>query len=195
MKQNRKYTPGGLLVALGVVLLLAGGILMLLWQYHIHTSRQQAQVYVQTLRSVMPEPRSAVPESRRDNTMAALALDGADFVGILEMPAHDLSLPVGARWGNPASYPRCFSGSVYDGSLRIGATSQAGQYDFYRDISVGDAVFFTDLAGNRYSYAVTDIRYEAHADEAALSRKEADLTLFIKNIYALEYILVFCNAL
>jgi hypothetical protein len=100
---------------------------------------------------------------------------------------------VGADWGNASRYPCRFSGSIYDSTIRIGATSQKGQYDFYRQISVGDAVFFTDMTGNRYAYAVTDIRYAKHADEASLNRREAALTLFIKNPYGFEYILIFCD--
>ena len=67
------------------------------------------------------------------------------------------------------------------------------QYNFYRDISVGDDVFFTDMTGNRYAYKVSDLRYEKHADETAFGRKDAPLTLFVKNEYAFEYIIVFCD--
>jgi hypothetical protein len=77
--------------------------------------------------------------------------------------------------------------------MQIGGTSQAGQYAFYREISVGDTVCFTDMEGNRFAYSVTDVRYEKRADQAALQRKEAALTLFIKNVYAFEYIIVFCD--
>ena len=77
--------------------------------------------------------------------------------------------------------------------MQIGGTSQKGQYDFYRDISVWDSVFFTDMEGNRFSYTVTDIRYEKNADQSTLQRKDASLTLFVKNVYAFEYILIYCD--
>ena len=77
--------------------------------------------------------------------------------------------------------------------MQIGATSQKGQYDFYREISVGDTVIFTDAEGNRYTYTVTNLQYESHADQIALNREESALTLFIKNVYAFEYLIVFCD--
>ena len=149
--------------------------------------------YVSRICPLIPEPQGAVLEARRDNTMSILSLDGVDFVGILEMPGFDSALPVCAQWGNRLKYPCCFSGSIYDGTLQIGTTSRQGQYDFYREISIGDALYFTDMEGNCYGFTVSDLRYEKKADQETLNRKEADLTLFIKNVYGFDYLIVYCN--
>ena len=182
-------------ILIGACLLVSAMVLLFVWQRGIRISEQKANAYVNMIRERIPEPQGAVPEERRDNTMPTLSLDGTDFVGILELPGYASALPVCADWGKPAKYPCRFTGSVYDCSMQIGATSQKGQYDFYRDISVGDRVFFTDMEGNRFSYAVSDIRYVKNADQSALQRKDADLTLFVKNVYALEYIIFSCDVL
>ena len=182
-----------ILIIIGVCLLAAAIILLFAWQWNIHTSEQKAKEYVNVIRELIPEPQGAVPEERRDNTMSTLSIDEIDFVGILELPRFESVLPVCAEWGNPAKCPCRFSGSVYDQTMQIGGTSQKGQYDFYRDISVGDSVFFTDMEGNRFSYTVTAIRYERNADQSTLQRKDASLTLFVKNVYAFEYIIIYCD--
>ena len=179
----------------GVCLLIAAIGVLIFWQWSIHTSAEKAEYYVNTLRTLMPEPQGAVPEERRDNTMATLSVDGIDFVGLLEIPCYGSVLPICADWGTPSKYPCQFYGSIYDRTMQIGGTSQKGQYDFYREISVGDAIYFTDMEGNRYAYSVTDVRYEKSANQAALQREDASLTLFIKNIYALDYIIIFCDVL
>ena len=158
------------------------------------TSRQ-AQYYVDTLQALIPEPQNAVPEERRDNTMSVLSVDGTDFVGILELPRYASALPVCADWGETAQYPCRFSGSVYDGTMQIGATIQTGQYDFYHELSVGDIVNYIDVEGNRYTYTIKSLCYEKHVNQAALQQKEAPLTLFIKNIYSFEYLIVSCDTL
>ena len=179
----------------GVCLLVVAIGVLIFWQWSIHTSAEKAEYYVNTLRTLMPEPQGAVPEERRDNTMSTLSMDGIDFVGLLEIPRYGSVLPVCAGWGTPSKYPCQFYGSIYDRTMQIGGTSQKGQYDFYREISVGDAIYFTDMEGNRYAYSVTDVRYEKSADQTALQKKDASLTLFIKNIYALDYIIIFCDVL
>ncbi|MBQ4121720.1 MAG: hypothetical protein IJD35_06885 [Clostridia bacterium] len=79
--------------------------------------------------------------------------------------------------------------------MQIGATTQKGQYDFYRELSVGDTVIYTDMEGNRYTFTITSLRYEKHADQAALQHEDAPLKLFVKNIYSFEYLIVFCDVL
>ena len=179
----------------GIFLLIGAVVILALWRWNISRSEKQAQYYVSTLRTLMPEPQNAVPEERRDNTMSVLSVDGIDFVGLVELPRYESALPVGADWGKTSQYPCRFHGSIYDGTMQIGATTQKGQYDFYRELSVGDTVFFTDAEGTRYTFVITSLRYENHADQAALEKKEAPLTLFIKNIYSFEYLIVFCDVL
>ena len=193
MKRQEKTILQKICVLTGILLLIAGCAILFLWQWNIHASQKQTQDYVHTLRHLIPEVQNAALEERRDNSMPRLSLDDRDFIGILEIPLYDSILPVCADWGNPSQYPRCLSGSIYDRSIQIGATSQTGQYDFYRELSVGDSVFFTDMEGNRYTLKISDLHYKKHADQTALQSCDAALTLFIKNVYAFEYLIVFCD--
>ena len=193
MTNQQKTILQKICILAGISLLVIGAAVMIFWQWNIRTSQKRTEAYVHTIRTLIPEPQGAVPEARTDNTMPALSLDGADFIGILELPRYGSSLPVCGNWGKLTKYPCRFDGSVYDGTLQIGATTQQGQYDFYREISVGDSLYFTDMAGNRYTYTVSNLRYEKHADQAALHRTDAALTLFVKNVYAFEYIVIFCD--
>jgi hypothetical protein len=187
------FTIQKICIIVGVCLIIAAAVTLALWRWNIHNSEKQVQYYVNTLRSLIPEPQAAVPEERRNNTMSVLSVDGIDFVGLLELPRYESVLPVCADWGKTSRYPCHFTGSIYDGTMQLGATTQKGQYDFYRELSVGDTIHYTDVEGNRYTFTITSLCSEKHADQAALQRKEAALTLFIKNIYSFEYLVAFCD--
>ena len=187
------FTIQKICIIVGVCLIIAAAVTLALWRWNIHNSEKQVQYYVNTLRSLIPEPQVAVPEERRNNTMSVLSVDGIDFVGLLELPRYESVLPVCADWGKTSRYPCHFTGSIYDGTMQLGATTQKGQYDFYRELSVGDTIHYTDVEGNRYTFTITSLCSEKHADQAALQRKEAALTLFIKNIYSFEYLVAFCD--
>ena len=194
MKKQSKWTLRHICTLAGICLLVVAGILMGSWLMNIHTAKAKTAGYVQAIRAFIPTPQAALLEQRSNNTMASLSIDGIDFVGLVEMPVFGSALPVGAAWGNASRYPCRLSGSIYDGSMQIGATTQPGQYDFYREISAGDPVYFTDMEGNRFSYTVTDIRYQKQADQETLQQQPGDLVLFIQNIYGFEYIVLFCSA-
>ena len=195
MKKINEHVIPKIFVFLGVCLLLVGALVLICWQWNIYSSIQKTETYVEILRNLIPEPQGAVPEERRDNSMPVLSVDKTDFIGVLEMPRYDSALPISADWGRTTKYPCRFNGSIYDSTMQIGATSQKGQYDFYYDISVGDTVIFTDVEGNRYTYTVTNLKYESHADQTALNREESALTLFIKKVYDFEYLIVYCDVL
>ncbi len=195
MKKLNKHVIPKICVLVGIALLVIGVLVLICWQWNINSSVQKSETYVKTLRNLISETQGSVPEERRDNSMSVLSIDGADFVGVIEMPRYESTLPVSSDWGHLTKYPCRFSGSIYDRTIQIGATSQKGQYDFYREISVGDTVIFTDVEGNRYTYTVTNLQYESHADQTILNREESALTLFIKNVYAFEYLIVSCDVL
>ena len=193
MKKEKGLAIRKASMVVGVVLLVGAVVMLALWRWNIRNSQKRAETYVNTLQTLIPQPLDAVPEARSDNTMPVLSVDGRNFVGILEMPRYGSAVPVCADWGKTSKYPCRFGGSIYDGTMQIGATSQKGQYNFYRELSVGDRILFTDMEGNRYTFEITSLRYEKHADQEALRRENALLTLFIKNMYSFEYLIVFCD--
>ena len=195
MKNLNKRLIAKTCVLIGVTLLIAGILALIFWQGYIHYSMKKTENYVKTLQSLIPNVQGAVLEERKDNTMPVLSVDGTDFVGVIEMPKYESSLVVCADWSNLTKYPCQFNGSIYNKTMQIGATSQKGQYDFYREISVGDTVLFTDMQGNRYTYFVKNLSYEKHADNASLKSQDSALVLFVKNVYAFEYLIISCDTL
>ena len=195
MKQESAVVIRKICIWVGVCLLIVAMATLALWRWNIDRSEKRSQYYVDTLQALIPQPQNAVPEERRDNTMSVLSVDGTDFAGVIELPRYESVLPVCADWGKASQYPCRFSGSIYDRTIQIGATTQKGQYDFYRDLSIGDTLIFTDMEGNRFSYEITNIKYAKNADRSTLESENSALTLFVKNVYGFEYIIIYCDTL
>ena len=77
-------------------------------------------------------------------------------IGILEIPALDLELPVISSWSYSSLRlaPCRYSGSAYKGDLVIAAHNYQSHFGGLRTLPEGSEVFFTDAVGNRFSYYV-----------------------------------------
>lgn len=192
--KGKKRSVRSFFFGIGVLLIAASVLLLVGWQVSANRNAKRMQEHLAALYALIGEPRAAVPEERTNNDMPALNVGSENFAGILEFPVYNAAFPVGADWGESEKYPCRYDGSIYDGSLIIGTTNQKGQLDFAKEISVGSTVFLTDMTGNRFSYRISDIRYGKHADNDTLSECEGDLTVFVKNIYAFEYVILYCTA-
>lgn len=192
MKKIRLVIPK-ICIWTGVILLALVVAWLAFWRWNIENSQKKAEIYVDTLQSLIPSVQDSVLQERADNTMSVLSVDSTDFVGIIEIPSYNSALPVSDKWGQTHKYPCRLSGSIYDGTMKIGTATQKGQYDFYRELSVGDRVVYTDMEGNRYNFEISGMRYEKHADQQSLNSEEADLVIFVKNVYAFDYLVIFCS--
>jgi len=184
-----------LLVILGTLLVIGAAVLVLFSRVSVSMAEKRNTETVQTLRSLMPEIRNAVKDTAVDSVMPVLEIDGDDYIGIVEIPAYNAVLPVRNEWdkGDASSSPCRFAGSVYDGSLVIGASDNKGMFDFMKAITAGDIVSVTDVSGSRYSFAVADIVRTSDVSSDNLCDVEYDLTLFARNTYGFDYTVVRCN--
>ncbi len=194
MNKSKKRSWRTVCLILGCILIAGALVTMVWWQVSAEIYANRIYNYLEKISQIIPPPQSAVLENRSDDRMPSLCVDGNDFIGILEFQEAGCAFPVGGSWGKSDQFPCHYYGSIYDGSMVIGATNQRGQIAFAKDLSVGDTIFLADMTGNRYRYSVTDIIYSDHANNDVLISGSDDLTLFIKNIYAFDYIIVKCNA-
>lgn len=177
----------------GLVVLAVG---MFAWsRISVTLCRSRAEETAQTLLSLMPEVQKGVPDGRTRTEMPVLELDGADFAGVLEIPAYDVCLPFCNAWSASGvqKYPHRFAGSMYDGTLVIGGSDNGGQLDCIDVISIGDTVYVTDVTGEQYAYTVTWVEKTKDVSAERLCDGQYDLTLFARNTYGFEYTVVRLN--
>lgn len=187
MKRKWILIPGCLLMLTGVALVIFSHIRV---QQNAASARETAA----QLLGRMPQTTVGIAGIRQNSTMPVLQLEGVDYVAVLEVPQYDVKLPVAGKWQNDAlERQSCrYYGSAYNGTLVIGGSDRKGQLDFAGRIDVGAKITVTDMTGAVFSYRVRLVERSDRADAGVLL-SEDDLTLFVRNSYGLEYILIRCT--
>ena len=116
-------------------------------------------------------------------------------IGILEIPALNLELPVISSWSYSSLRlaPCRYSGSAYKGNLVIAAHNYQSHFGGLRTLPEGSEVFFTDAVGNRFSYyvAVTEALTPWSVDD--MTSGESPLTLFTCTLDSQNRVTVRCE--
>lgn len=182
-------------LCLGVLLIIGALSLLVISRINIPKNEKNAKEIIDEMYALMPDIKNVYPDGKGDTVMPSMELDGNDFSGIINIPLYNTELPVCNEWdkNNVGKYPHRFTGSIYDNSLIIGGSDNIGQFDFMKNISVGDNVHFTDTMGGRFSYVVSSIRITDDVSLDSLSNDDADLTFFARNSYGFDYTVVRCK--
>ncbi|MBE6714007.1 MAG: sortase [Ruminococcaceae bacterium] len=184
-----------LLWGIGAFLLIAAVLWVLVFHSLQDKNAREAKRLAKELYSLMPPIQDSFPDGRADTSMASIELGGADFAGVIEIPAYKACLPIYGKWDKSLvdKYPCRYTGSVYDASLIIGGSDNNGQFDFMKIITGGDKVLVTDTSGERYTYTVTRVKKTKDVSTKSLQNAGGDLILFARNTYSLDYTVVICS--
>ena len=95
-------------------------------------------------------PEMAMPEE---------TIDGRSYIGVLDIPALELSLPIISTWSYPGLQiaPCRYSGSAYLENLVIAGHNYRSHFASLPQLQPGDAVTFTDMDGTVFRYKVDSL--------------------------------------
>lgn len=171
----------------GIVLVLAALSLFLLNQRESNAAGISAgkilfqvmeQIEIQNAADV-PENRSGYPDSY-DQDMTEVEIDGYTYVGYLSIPDIELELPVMSEWNYARLKlaPCRYTGSTKTGNLVICAHNYTRHFGPIRNLTPGDAVYFTDMDGMIWKYEVVVLDVLSSTAIEDMTASDYDLTLF-----------------
>lgn len=182
------------LIASGLALILAAAALT---GYNLLESRQAKQSAAQTLQVLQAEivPEETIPDAVNkastveevpdyvrfpEMEMPIVHVDGQDYVGMISIPSLELELPVISQWSYPALKiaPCRYEGSAYTGDLILMAHNFESHFGKIKELRPEDAVLFTDMDGNVFSYRVVELETLPGTAIEDMSAGVWDLTLF-----------------
>lgn len=151
--------------------------------------------FIQNSQPAQPQPSDPEPEAEPllqavpppfvqhpDMQMPQTEIDGNRYIGVLDIPALDLSLPVMGDWTYEKLKiaPCRYAGSIYSGDAVICGHNYDRHFGSLRDLPVGEKIRFTDMDGNVFTYTICaqqSLHKTAVSEMIALSG-DWDLTLF-----------------
>ena len=112
--------------------------------------------------------------------MPTREIDGQTYIGMVEVPALELSLPVISEWTYPRlkKAPCRYVGSVYSKDMVICGHNYDRHFGRLKELAVGDEVRFTDMDGNVFFYSVCGTEQLGKYAVEDMLAGEWDLTLF-----------------
>ena len=117
--------------------------------------------------------------------MPIMTIDGQEYIGYLELPTLDLSLPVMSQWSYAGLKiaPGRYSGSTYADNMVVCAHNYAKHFSPIKWLTEGAQVYFTDMDGMRWTYEVSYVENLQPTQIEEMTEKteesdEWDLTLF-----------------
>lgn len=146
--------------------------------------------------SVPPEPEP-LPDYilDPDMEMPEIEIDGEVYIGTLDIPALELSLPVMSEWSYPKLKlaPCRYKGSAYRNDLIICAHNYNSHFGRLKELEPGDEIVFTDADGNAFFYSVVATETLAPTAIDEMESSGWDLTLFTCTIGGAKRVTVRCK--
>lgn len=196
----RNKHRGVALILCGVLLIVAAMALTIYNLWDEEQATQSASQALTQIRQEVPavqEPVKAepVPEVPVQTTaeveipnyilnpemdMPEQTIDGLNYIGVLDIPALNLSLPIISQWSDAAlkAAPCRYVGSAYTNDLVIAGHNYRSHFANLKNVPEGSPVYFTDMDGNRFEYQVVLIETLHGTDVEGMTDGDWDLSLF-----------------
>lgn len=165
-------------MAAGLVLLAASAGLM---GYNLLYREKRAADNTDRVRTRLEEeyiPSEPLDTDLRE--MQSVEIDGTAYVGIVQIPSLELTLPVARDFSyETLENSVCrYAGSVLEQDMIIAGHNYRCHFKDLGTLEAGDAVTFTDVTGAAYSYAVAQVEILPGTAADRLAWSEPGLTLF-----------------
>jgi len=191
-----KKRKGSALIAAGMALILAAvgltgynlwddmradkAVAAVTQQLSVHQTAKQEeqQAAIQQTPEASIEP--LIHELNPNMEMPVETVDGWDYIGTVAFPERDVELAVISQWSYPAlkKAPCRYAGSAYTDDLVLSAHNYRSHFACLKNMSIGERVTFTDMAGNVFTYEVVEIEVLAATAVEEMEAGDWDLTMF-----------------
>ena len=194
----------GLVLILGGLLLIAAAALLSVYNVwdadRAGTASQAALKNLDQQIPVLAElnlPEELIPDYilNPKMDMPTQEVDGYQYIGRIDIPALEISLPVMDSWSYPQLKiaPCRYAGSVYLDDMILAAHNYDRHFGRLKNLEGGELVRFTDVDGNVFDFSVTELELLWPEQTEEMLSGEWDLTLFTCTLGGRQRVTVRCD--
>ena len=170
---------GKILVILGCILIMTSGLMM------YYNSYINKKAFTES-KKIYQEIQTRVIEDNKEESIVyneeekAISIDGNNYIGIINIPALELELPVMADWDYKKMQiaPCRYYGSILTNDLVICAHGYDNLFGRIKKLTAGDLLVLTDINNKEYIFKVEVIEVLSPNDVKEMIESEFDLTLY-----------------
>ena len=165
---------------LGLLLMI---LAVLLIAYNVYDNQRAKNSAFQAI----DEVEVYIEENNRDHEfyenmeMMTVIVDGNEYIGKLEIPSINISLPILSSWDYDLLKisPCLYQGSVYQNNMILAGHNYRSHFGKVRTLPSGTDLYFTDMEGRIFHYEVSTIEIlKPHQVDELTLKDDWDLTLF-----------------
>lgn len=130
-----------------------------------------------------------------EEEMPAVAVNEALYIGLLEIPALKLTLPIMGEWSYAElkNSPCRYKGSVYKDNMIIAGHNYKNHFGGLSELKEDDEIIFTDVEGEQFEYRVKEVTSVDGGDVEEMETGDWDLTLFTCTLDGQNRVTVRCS--
>ncbi len=216
------HKKGSFLITAGLLLIAAALVICVYnyydaykaWKASMDTATQLAQMITEEIASqpqdIPQTPQQSdvpgieipifvptIPDYLRypEMEMPVKIINDREYIGILDIPVLNLSLPVMSTWSYPDLQisPCRYVGSVYLDNMVIAAHNYQTHFGRLKELNSGDEIIFTDVDGNIFRYTVAYQEQLQKTDVEEMQTGDWDLTLFTCTVGGAMRVTIRCD--
>lgn len=180
------FVAGGLMLAAALALVLYN-------RWDAGRAKKAAEKTVIQLQEDLPEERKQGAEEPAAQ-LKTVTVDGIEYIGIIEIPSLNLSLPVASSFSYSSLRvsPCLYAGSCYSNDMVIAGHDYASHFGSLKWAEDGADVYFTTVDGKVFHYQADSKEIYKPTQVQEMISGDWDLTLFTCTISGRERMALRC---
>lgn len=189
---EKKNRMAKLFSVLGMIFLLAAGLLFSYNQYQSWQAGKESTEILNHLETTIPDSKC---NKELSPEMPTEYVDGYDYIGVIEIPKLAIELPIMAEWDYPRLRiaPSRHYGSTRTNDLVIAAHNYSSHFGKLDTLTIGDEISITEADGRVVHYELEKMQIMEPTRVEEVLNSDYDLALYTCTLEGITRVVAFAN--